>query len=82
MVSCKDTDELQNEAANLDLQAQGGEGGSRGVDHYGLVEGAQKSRRRLEGYSQLPKLVLSVTFADGIEVIAKPTHRQPTTAAA
>jgi putative transposase len=30
----------------------------------------------------LPKLVLGVTFSDGIEVIAKPTDRQPITAAA
>jgi putative transposase len=35
-----------------------------------------------DGHNQLPKLVLGVTFADGIEVIAKPTDRQPTTAAA
>src|SRR5437899_6877426 len=47
-----------------------------------LVDGAQKSWRRLDGHNQLPKLVLGVTFADGIEVIAKPTDRQPTTAAA
>jgi hypothetical protein len=47
-----------------------------------LVEGAQKSWRRLDGHNQLPKLVLGVTFTDGIEVIAKPTDRQPTTAAA
>jgi hypothetical protein len=47
-----------------------------------LLEGAQKSWRRLDGHNQLPKLVLGVTFADGIEVIAKPTDRQPTTAAA
>ncbi len=47
-----------------------------------LVEGAQKSWRRLDGHNQLPKLVLGVTFADGIEVIAKPTDRQPITAAA
>jgi transposase-like protein len=47
-----------------------------------LVEGAQKSWRRLDGHNQLPKLVLGVTFADGIEVIANPTDRQPTTAAA
>src|SRR6201993_2200427 len=47
-----------------------------------LVEGAQKSWRRLDGHNQLPKLVLGVTFAYGIEVIAKPTDRQPTTAAA
>src|SRR3954451_11403774 len=30
-----------------------------------LVEGAQKSWRRLDGYNQLPKLVLGVTFNDG-----------------
>ena len=47
-----------------------------------LVEGAQKSWRRLDGHNQLPKLVLGVTFNDGIEVIAKPTDRQPITAAA
>jgi transposase-like protein len=47
-----------------------------------LLEGAQKSWRRLDGHSQLQKLVLGVTFNDGIEVIAKPTDRQPTTAAA
>jgi hypothetical protein len=38
-----------------------------------LLEGAQKSWRRLDGHNQLPKLVLGVTFNDGIEVIAKPT---------
>jgi hypothetical protein len=32
--------------------------------------------------SPLPKLVLGVTFNDGIEVIAHPTDRQPMTAAA
>jgi putative transposase len=42
-----------------------------------LLEGAQKSSRRLDGHNQLPKLVLGVTFNDGIEVIAKPTDRQP-----
>ena len=47
-----------------------------------LVEGAQKSWRRLDGHNQLPKLVLGVTFNDGIEVIAKPSGRQPKTAAA
>ena len=51
-------------------------------DERQLVEGAQKSWRRLDGHNQLPKLVLGVTFADGIEVIAKPIDRQPTTAAA
>ena len=47
-----------------------------------LLEAAQKSWRRLDGHNQLPKLVLGVTFNDGIEVIAKPTDRQPATAAA
>jgi hypothetical protein len=46
-----------------------------------LLEAAQKSWRRLDGHNQLPKLILDVTFNDGIEVI-KPTDRQPTTAAA
>jgi putative transposase len=40
-----------------------------------LVEGAQKSWRRLDGHNQLPKLV-------GIEVVAKPSDRQPITTAA
>jgi putative transposase len=47
-----------------------------------LVEAAQKSWRRLDGNSQLPKLILGVKFADGLEVVAKPADRQPTTAAA
>jgi hypothetical protein len=47
-----------------------------------LVGGAQKSWRRLDGHNQLPKLVLGVTFNDGIVVIAKPTDRQPKIAAA
>lgn len=47
-----------------------------------LLEAAQKSWRRLDGHNQLPKLVLGVTFNDGIEVIAKTTDRQLTTAAA
>src|SRR5262244_447706 len=42
-----------------------------------LLEAAQKSWRRLDGHNQLPRLVLGVTFNDGIEVIAKPTDRQP-----
>ncbi len=46
-----------------------------------LLEGTQKSWRRLHG-PQLPKLVLGVTFNDGIEAAAKPTDRQPATAAA
>ena len=42
-----------------------------------LVEGAQKSWRRLDGHNQLPKLILGVKFTDGIEVIAKPTDLSP-----
>jgi putative transposase len=47
-----------------------------------LVEAAQKSWRRLDGHGQLPKLILGVKFADGLEVIAKPDSPQPTTTAA
>ena len=47
-----------------------------------LVAAAQTSWRRLDGNNQLPKLILGVTFNDGIEVIAKPTDRQPKIAAA
>ena len=46
-----------------------------------LVEGAQRSWRRLDGHAQLPKLILGVKFADGLEVADKAT-RQPATAAA
>ncbi len=47
-----------------------------------LVEGAQKSWRRLDGHNQLPKLILGVKFADGLEVIDKMIDCQPATAAA
>jgi putative transposase len=47
-----------------------------------LVEAAQKSWRRLDGHNHLPKLILGVKFTDGLEVVAKPANRQPTTAAA
>jgi transposase-like protein len=47
-----------------------------------LVEGAQKSWRRLDGHNQLPKLVQGVKFANGLEVVAKSTDRHPATAAA
>ena len=47
-----------------------------------LVEAAQKSWRRLDGHAQLPKLILGVKFVDAMEVAAKPTDRQPATAAA
>lgn len=46
-----------------------------------LVESAQKSWRRLDGHAQLPKLILGVKFADGLEVATKP-NCQPVTAAA
>jgi putative transposase len=47
-----------------------------------LVEAAQKSWRRLDGHNRLPKLILGVKFADGLEVAVKPDRRRPTTAAA
>ena len=47
-----------------------------------LVEAAQKTWRRLDGNNQLPKLILDVKFADGLEVAAKPANRQPATVAA
>jgi len=47
-----------------------------------LVEAAQKTWRRLDGNNLLPKLMLGVKFADGVEVVAKPANRQPATAAA
>ena len=47
-----------------------------------LVEAAQKTWRRLDGNNQLPKLILGVKFADGLEVVAKPTNPQSATAAA
>ena len=34
-----------------------------------LAEAAERSWRRLDGHSQLPKLILGVRFADGIEII-------------
>ena len=58
------------------------------VQQNGARDGLQAARDRAEklrsshGHNQLPKLVLGVTFNNGIEVIAKSTDRQPTTAAA
>jgi putative transposase len=34
-----------------------------------LPEAAERSWRRLDGHNQLPKLILGVRFADGIEVV-------------
>ena len=47
-----------------------------------LIDGAQKSWRRLDGHAQLPKLILGVKFADGMEVAPKLSAPQPKTAAA
>ena len=47
-----------------------------------LIEGAQKSWRRLDGHAQLPKLVQGVKFSDGLEVADKQSALQPQTAAA
>jgi len=47
-----------------------------------LVDGAQKSWRRLDGHSHLPKIIQGVKFADGLEVIAMPDATQAQTAAA
>jgi putative transposase len=47
-----------------------------------LVEGAQKTWRRLDGHALLPKLILGVKFANGLEVIAKANDLQTATAAA
>jgi putative transposase len=38
-----------------------------------LVEAAQKSWRRVDGHNQLPKSILGVKFADGLEVTANPS---------
>ena len=47
-----------------------------------LVEGAQKTWRRLDGHNQLPKIIRGVKFTDGCEVIANPGDLQSQTAAA
>ena len=46
-----------------------------------LVEGAQKSWRRIDGHNQLPKLIQGVKFADGIEVIGHSAVSQTKAAA-
>jgi len=46
-----------------------------------LVEGAQKSWRRIDGHNQLPKLIQGVKFADGIEVIGDSAVSQAQVAA-
>ena len=39
-----------------------------------LVEAAERSWRRLDGHSQLPKLIIGVKFTDGIEVVRSQTQ--------
>jgi putative transposase len=39
-----------------------------------LAEAAERSWRRLDGHNQLPKLILGVRFADGIEVVRSLTQ--------
>ena len=34
-----------------------------------LAEAAEKSWRRLNGHNQLPKIILGIKFADGMEVV-------------
>jgi len=46
-----------------------------------LVEGAQKSWRRIDGHNQLPKLIQGLRFTDGIEVIGNSAVSQPQAAA-
>ena len=46
-----------------------------------LVEGAQKSWRRIDGPNQLPKLIQGVKLADGIEVIGNSAVAQAQAAA-
>jgi len=46
-----------------------------------LVEGAQKSWRRIDGHNQLPKLIQGVKFTDGIEVIGNSAAPQAQAAA-
>jgi putative transposase len=47
-----------------------------------LVEGAQKTWRRLDGHAFLPKLVLGVRFADGLEISIEARDHQSAIAAA
>jgi transposase-like protein len=47
-----------------------------------LVDGAQKTWRKLDGHNQLPKVIQDVKFTDGLEVVVKPATIQAQTAAA
>ncbi len=39
-----------------------------------LAEAAEKSRRRLDGHNQLPKVVPGVKFADEVETVRQDTQ--------
>jgi putative transposase len=39
-----------------------------------LAEAAETSWRRLDGYNQLPKVILGIKFVDGIEVLRSQTQ--------
>ena len=47
-----------------------------------LVDGAQKSWRRLDGPHQLPKIIQGVKFIDGLEIAAATAASQAQAAAA
>ena len=47
-----------------------------------LVDGAQKTWRKLDGHNQLPKIIQGVKFTDGLEVVVKPAAIHAQTAAA
>jgi transposase-like protein len=47
-----------------------------------LVDGAQKTWRKLDGHNQLPKIIQGVKFTDGLEVVVKTATIQAQTAAA
>ncbi len=47
-----------------------------------LVDGAQKTWRKLDAHNQLPKIIQGVKFTDGLEVVVKPAAIQAQTAAA
>src|SRR5213078_4764644 len=42
-----------------------------------LAEAAEKSWRRLDGHSQLPKIILGVRFTDGIEAVRSEARSLP-----
>jgi transposase-like protein len=47
-----------------------------------LVDGAQKTWRRLDGHHQLPKIIQGVKFTDGLEIVDTSVAAQAQTAAA